>query len=339
MRSNLKYVQIIKRNGKPYAYYRRSRQRQRIEGDLHSPAFLASYSRIHASFEELPPIPNGGFHDLCEEYLRSQDYLGLKEGTRQEYRLDIDKLRAVFGPMEIYEIDRSLLKEYMGSLSNKKGTANNHLRMLKKLFNFAVEVDYLKASPANGIKPYKGGTHLPWSDEEVASFMETESTHTELKQVMAFALYTDQRQGDLINMKWSHINNGRLKVIQQKTGVELWVPIHPTLQQIISAMPKNNIHVLTTSTNLKWTTSNLKLKFKTASRAAGIPEDKVFHGLRKTATVKLIEAGCTFDEVKAITGHKTSSMVELYARGTNQERLASQAMLKLVESVKQKSEV
>lgn len=165
--------------------------------------------------------------------------------------------------------------------------------------------------------------------------MEAETTSDDLKHVMAFALYTGQRQGDLIDMKWGHIDNGRIKIVQQKTGVELWVPIHPTLQQIIRVMPKNNIHVLTTATKNKWTASNLKLKFKKASRAAGLPENKVFHGLRKTATVKLIEAGCTFDEVKAITGHKTSSMVELYARGTNQERLASQAMLKLVQSVKQ----
>jgi len=334
MRSELKYVHIVKRNGQRYAYYRRDGQRQRIEGIPHSPKFLASYARIHASFEEKPKIHQGGFHQLCEEYLRSQDFLGLKDGTRQEYRLDIDKLRVVFGPMEIYEIDRSLLKEYMGSLSTRKGTANNHLRMIKKLFNYAVEVDYLKASPANGIKPYKGGTHLPWSDEEVASFMDAKDTSNEPKHVMAFALYTGQRQGDLIDMKWSHINNGRIKIVQQKTGVELWVPIHPTLQQIINIMPKDNIHVLTTATNKKWSASNLKLKFKAASRSAGIPENKVFHGLRKTATVKLIEAGCTFDEVKAITGHKTSSMVELYARGTNQERLATQAMLKLVESVK-----
>lgn len=146
MRSELKYVQIVKRNGRRYAYYRRNGQRQRIDGDPHSASFLASYARIHASFEEAPKLNQGGFHQLCEQYLRSQDFMALKDGTRQEYRLDIDKLRAVFGPMDLYEIDRSLLKEYMGSLSNRKGTANNHLRMLK---NSSITLSKLNASKSH----------------------------------------------------------------------------------------------------------------------------------------------------------------------------------------------
>ena len=34
------------------------------------------------------------------------------------------------------------------------------------------------------------------------------------------------------------------------------------------------------------------------------------HGLRKNATIELLEAGCTPDEVKAITGHITTQMIE-----------------------------
>ena len=39
----------------------------------------------------------------------------------------------------------------------------------------------------------------------------------------------------------------------------------------------------------------------------------VFHGLRKSAVVTLLEAGCTDAEVSAITG-QTRQMVEHYAR-------------------------
>jgi len=34
------------------------------------------------------------------------------------------------------------------------------------------------------------------------------------------------------------------------------------------------------------------------------------HGLRKNATIELLEAGCTPDEVKAITGHETTEIIE-----------------------------
>jgi integrase len=53
----------------------------------------------------------------------------------------------------------------------------------------------------------------------------------------------------------------------------------------------------------------------------------VFHGLRKSAVVTLLEAGCSDAEVAAITG-QSRQMVEHYARLVNQEHLARSAILK-----------
>ena len=51
----------------------------------------------------------------------------------------------------------------------------------------------------------------------------------------------------------------------------------------------------------------------------------VFHGLRKTAVVTLLEAGCTDAQVAAITGHSREMLVH-YARRVDQERLAKEAI-------------
>jgi hypothetical protein len=53
----------------------------------------------------------------------------------------------------------------------------------------------------------------------------------------------------------------------------------------------------------------------------------VFHGLRKSAVVMLLEAGCTDAEVSAITG-QSREMVEHYALAVNQKKLAASAILK-----------
>jgi integrase len=50
------------------------------------------------------------------------------------------------------------------------------------------------------------------------------------------------------------------------------------------------------------------------------------HGLRKAASRRLAEAGCTPHEIAAITGHRTLKEVERYTREVNQARLARQAM-------------
>ena len=53
----------------------------------------------------------------------------------------------------------------------------------------------------------------------------------------------------------------------------------------------------------------------------------VFHGLRKSAVVFLLEAGCSDAETASITG-QSRDMVEHYAKQVNQRRLAAAAILK-----------
>lgn len=53
----------------------------------------------------------------------------------------------------------------------------------------------------------------------------------------------------------------------------------------------------------------------------------VFHGLRKSAVVTLLEAGATDAEVSAITG-QSREMVAHYSRQVNQSKLAAAAILK-----------
>lgn len=331
MRRDLPYIQEIKRSaGYSDFYYRRKGcQRQRIDGERHSQEFLRNYTRIHSSFEDQVTRSRGGFDHLCEEYMRSRFYGELKESSRREYRNTIDRLRKLFEGYDLSEITKTHINEMMWHFSDKPGTANNLLRVIKRVLGFAVSVDKLAVSPANGVKPLKGGEYPSWSDEEIDLFLSAETTSVEMKRVLLFALYTGQRQGDLIKMRWNDLSDGGVNVVQEKTAEKVWVPLHPELHKVIADMSRDNVNILTTSTNKRWSSSNVRNVFRETSRKAGVPKEKVFHGLRKSATVKLVEAGCTTDEVKAITGHKTTQMVDHYAKGTNQKRLALSAMDKL----------
>ena len=54
----------------------------------------------------------------------------------------------------------------------------------------------------------------------------------------------------------------------------------------------------------------------------GLKPPLTFHGLRKNATGAHLEAGCTPEEVKSITGHRTTQMIDKYAIGVRQKRMA-----------------
>ena len=54
----------------------------------------------------------------------------------------------------------------------------------------------------------------------------------------------------------------------------------------------------------------------------GLKPPLTFHGLRKNATAALMEAGCTEEEARSITGHKTTQMINKYSIGVRQKRMA-----------------
>jgi len=69
--------------------------------------------------------------------------------------------------------------------------------------------------------------------------------------------------------------------------------------------------------------------FADAIEEAGLPDDCVLHGLRKAASRRLADAGCSEEEIKSITGQTTSQMVQHYIKRANKKKMARAAILKL----------
>ena len=76
-----------------------------------------------------------------------------------------------------------------------------------------------------------------------------------------------------------------------------------------------------------WTTQGFKASSRKNLPMAIREGGYVFHGLRKSAVVMLLEAGCTTAEVQAITGQSVE-MVEHYAKDVNTRKLAKSGMEK-----------
>jgi integrase len=72
-------------------------------------------------------------------------------------------------------------------------------------------------------------------------------------------------------------------------------------------------------TNVK----KIKIALKRIGEGSYVP-----HGLRATAAVRLIEAGCSEDQAAAITGHRDLNVLRGYLREVNQAKLARQAIRK-----------
>ncbi len=216
------------------------------------------------------------------------------------------------------------------------GAANTILRMLKLLLNFAVDDGLIKRNPAAKMKLLRVGEWRAWTDDECAAFETRWPSGTMERRAYVLARYTGQRKSDLVGMTRAHIKDGAIRVIQGKTGEELWIPEHRAMTAELACGVSEHMSLLTTTQGKAFDPVYFGAWFADAISKAGLPDDCVLHGLRKTAARQLAEAGCSEQEIQAITGHATSRMVAHYTKGADQRKRATSAITSLRTTAEQK---
>ncbi len=137
---------------------------------------------------------------------------------------------------------------------------------------------------------------------------------------MALGLYTGQARQDVIadgraahhrEMRWLRVINWVRKKTEDKTGLELAIPVHPELRRIIDATPSGHLTFLVTELGAPFTAAGFGNWFRDRCNEAGLPHCS-FHGLRKAAATRLADVGCDLLEIAAITGHASLREVQRY---------------------------
>ncbi len=135
-------------------------------------------------------------------------------------------------------------------------------------------------------------------------------------------------------MAANHIKEGRIRVVQQKTGAVLWVPLHSDLIATLQGGAQGRMYLIKTRDNKPRAVKGFYNWFKAACRKAGVDQKLSPHGLRKTAATRLSDVGCSAAEICAITGHKSIAEMEKYIRDRDQMHLADSAITRLEQNGK-----
>ncbi len=154
-------------------------------------------------------------------------------------------------------------------------------------------------------------TGLPGEKSEETRLMEAcrDARNPYLLPIVRLALETAMRQGELVSLRWEHIDlNRRIAHLPDtKNGDSRTVPLSSTAIQILRAQPRS----LHGPVFPGLTTEAVKRAFRRATRRAGIGNLR-FHDLRHEATTRLFEKGLNIMEVASITGHKDLRMLRRY---------------------------
>jgi integrase len=119
---------------------------------------------------------------------------------------------------------------------------------------------------------------------------------------LLLALWTGQRQGDLLRVPWSAYDGTHIRLRQSKTGRRVVIRVGAPLKAALDATPRRSTIILTSTQGQPWATNSFQVAWGRACKAAGV-SGVTFHDLRGTAVTRLAIAGCTEAEIATITGH------------------------------------
>jgi integrase len=275
------------------------------------------------------PVP-GTVHALIAAYRGHDDFLLLAPSTRHRYLQCLDAIGAELGRERLKTITPPVVQAFKRLFRAVPAQANQHLAVLRLLFSFGIrEGLVVTPHPARGYRQYRTRPReVVWSHEQEAAFLAVAVPGMAL--AVRLALYTAQREGDVLALPWSAYDGRRIRLVQGKTGRRLEIPVAVPLQLALDAAPRRSPLVCVRPDGQPWRADHFRHVFARTRAAAGLPATLWFMDLRRTAIVRLAEAGCTIPEIASVSGHGIDYCQRIIDRYLPRTRaLAQAAVIKL----------
>jgi integrase len=231
--------------------------------------------------------------------------------------------------IEIAPADIAECRDRLEQQTNRYGnhlsgaTINRYLAALGAAFKYAVkERHWLDASPVGNVgrRAESAGRTRFLDDDERKRLMAAcrASDHPELHLAVTLAITTGMRKGEILSLRWPHVDLKRslVQLIDTKNGSARTVP----LPKIAAALLEQRGKVRSLTDDRVFTEKrDFDLAWRNALAAAEI-NDFRFHDLRHTAASYLAMHGATLAELAEVLGHKTLQMVKRYSHLTEQHK-------------------
>ena len=332
----LKYVtEWLDDAGVMRRYFRRGGKKLgALTGEVGSDEFMTAY---RGYLESKPAPPKKRNHpdslaSLIEDFKTSRLFTKLKPNTRAAYISALDAVGTTDGHRSATTMSAEHAEKMIAKIGAvRPGMGNLTRAVMRRVFKHAVKTKKRPDNPFLGIEPFDVGEHHTWTEAEIATYEAKWRLGTRERLAFDLLLYTGQRVGDVANMKRADMVDGLIHVIQQKTGAELWVPVHPNLARSLAAFPAG-LTLIGDVAGRPIRRAGLSHLIRQSVRKAGLPSRCVPHGLRKAAMRRLAEGGGTAKQIASISGHKTLKEIERYTKAADQLTLARDAMAKMLKN-------
>lgn len=306
----------------------------RLPGEYGSPEFVEAYAAAH---RERRQPPDGVIFSLLAAYQQSTAFTGLAKVTRRDYIAKLKLIEQAFGDFPLSALtDRRTRGEFLAwrdrlAISSPR-QADLAFSVLARVLSWAKDRGAISVNPCERAGRLYSGSRADrvWTAEDEAAFLRVAPEW--LRLPLLLALWTGQRQGDLLALTWFAYDGNALRLRQSKTGRRVYIPVGKPHRDALDALPRHDGRILLNSRGQPWTADGFRSSFAKIQRKAGIT-GLTFHDLRGTAVTRLSVAGCTPQEVATLTGHSVRDVHTILDRHyLNRDQAMAESAIKKLET-------
>lgn len=239
--------------------------------------------------------------------------------TGKHAKSALSSLESVLGDWSVAGLTSELVSKYRdGRLKVvSPSTVRKEINLLSRVIDLAGQEWGIRVAinPCLGVsRPAepRGRDRRLEGDEEERLLAECARSGDELEAIVRVALETAARLGELLQLKWKHINltDGTARIFFTKNGDDRTLPLSP---KAIAAIDSLKVRHINGRVFHNWAASDSFNKTWRRVCARAMIDDLRFHDLRHEAVSRLFERGdMSMMEIASISGHRTLTMLKRY---------------------------
>nr|WP_083332702.1 tyrosine-type recombinase/integrase [Hyphomonas sp. Mor2] len=315
-------------------------KKRRIRSPEGSEAWVAEYKAIledmQASDRPRPKNPYVAVHSLAwliNQYFISPRFKEAKPATQAQRRSILLRISKESGHRDCRTLTKEAVQAGRDKRAKTPGAANNMLKAMKAMYNWAMDSGHVTYNPVEGVKRLKMGesSWKPWTRDQREQFKSAHPYGTTARTAYHLAFDGGLRRSDVVRIGRQHRDATHLRIDQQKTGKAVALLVTPELAEALDTAPGDGLLYIQTAFGKPFSVKGFGAAVRRWVNAAGLPPELTLHGLRKADGVRMAEAGATENEIAAKLGHSDTRSASIYTKGANQQRLADAAIRRYIE--------
>jgi integrase len=325
MRETFRYVTARPSARKPKRWYwqRPGHDLVRLPDD--PAARYGMVTRLNAEADNARPAENAEstVDWFIEKYRASDRFKKMGRKSQKIYERWLDQYSTDWGKLHVSAITRRVVVDLIDGIESKSNRSHA-VACLSGVIEVARYYGLKADNPTHRLRLDRNKAREQyWLPADETKFLEACGTMpaeiaTPLRRTFFLLLYTAQRPTDVLGMPWP--GGEWIKLRQEKTRALVDFPIHRNLKAELAGAERDSVMVAGWKGSPLYRYQQFREAFRTCCTLAQLHHLQA-RDLRRTAVVRLAEAGAEVPEIAALTGHsiqRTQQIIETYYVRTRQ---------------------